>query len=117
MAKDIKTVFSTNLRNRLAAKRSSQKELAKFVDVSETSVSHWINGTILPRPNTVDKIALFLGCSSDELMTDQSKTGTVAPEDIIADAIIERPILMSLFLVASKVSDEKIEECIEVLKK
>ena len=115
--KDLKSIFSTNLRNKLSAKQRTQKELAKYLNTSETSVSHWVNGTILPRPNTVDKIATFCGCSVDELMTDQTKTVALAPSDIIADTIIERPMLMSLFLVASKASDEKIQECIEVLKK
>lgn len=114
---DIKTVFSTNLRNKLMARRNTQKELARYLDTSETSVSHWINGTILPRPKTIDRIAQFLCCSTDELMTDHSKTVELKPTDIIAEAISERPLLMTLFLVADKASDEKIRECIEVLKK
>ena len=114
---DIRTIFSSNLRNKLMARNNTQKELARFLGTSETSVSHWINGTMLPRPATIDRIAQFLCCSSDDLMTDHTKTGELTPADIIAEAINERPLLMTLFLVADKASDEKIRDCIEVLKK
>lgn len=115
--KDIKTIFSTNLRNKLIAKNKTQAELARFVGVSQTSVSHWCNGEVLPRANMVDKIAKFLVCSSDELMIDNEKEAEQAPEDIIAEEIRDNPRLFKLMIYASKLSNEELDEIIARIKK
>lgn len=44
MPRTSKKIFSENLRNKLFAKNKNQAQLAKFVGVSQTSVSHWVNG-------------------------------------------------------------------------
>ena len=114
---DIREIFATNLRNRLYAKNRKNADLARFCGVSQTSVSHWINGMILPRPKMIDKIALYLGCTSDDLMTDNSKTVQLMPEDILAQEIKDRPLLFQLMFYASKLSDSELQDLIKGLKK
>ena len=65
----------------------------------------------------VDKIAVFLVCSSDELMTDNTKEVELAPEDIIAEEIRDNPRLFKLMIYASKLSNEEIDELIARAKK
>ena len=115
--KDIKTIFSANLRNKLIAKNRTQADLARFLGVSQTSVSHWCNGEVMPRANMVDRIAVFLGCSSDELMADNEKEMELAPEDIIAEELRERPRLFRLMMYASRLSDTELDELIARAKK
>lgn len=115
--KDIKSVFSVNLRNKLAAKNKTQAQLAKFLGVSQTSVSLWCNGEVLPRSTMIDKIADFFMCSADELTTDHSKTVGLAPEDIIAEELRESPRLFKLMMYASRLSDNEIDELIARIKK
>lgn len=115
--KDIKTIFSENLRDKLIAKNRTQAQLAKFLGVSQTSVSHWCNGEVMPRSNMVDRIAAFLVCSSDELMTDHTKEVELAPEDIIAEELRENPRLFRLMMYASRLSNEELDELIARAKK
>lgn len=116
MLRTSKEIFSENLRNKLYAKNKTQAQLAKFADVSQTSVSHWVNGEIMPRPKMVDKICVFLNCSPDDLMTDHSKPVEYAPEDVIAEQLHERPMLMRLMMYAMKLSDADIDKIIKELK-
>lgn len=55
--------FSTILKNKLKEKRISQSELARRIDVTDTSISRYINGTAKPRPILLERIATVLNCS------------------------------------------------------
>ena len=116
MKRTVKEVFSENLRNRLYLKDKSQAQLARFVGVSQTSVSHWVNGEILPRPKMIDQICVFLGCTSDDLMTDHSKPVEIEPADVISETIQENPKLFKLMLKAMKLSDAELDKLIEGIR-
>lgn len=115
--KDIKQVFSRNLRNWLDMKKKTQADLSRAVGVSQTSVSNWVNAEILPRPKMIEKICVFLSCSSDDLMTDHTKEVELAPEDVIAEELRDRPRLFKLMLYAAKLSDAELDELIAGIKK
>ena len=115
--KDIKSVFSVNLRNKLAAKNKTQAQLAKYLGVSQTSVSLWCNGEVLPRSTMINRIADFFMCSADELTTDHSKTVELAPEDVIAEELRENPRLFKLMMYASRLSNEELDELVARVKK
>lgn len=115
--KDVKTIFSENLRNKLIAKNKTQAELAKAVGVSQTTVSFWVNGEKMPRSNMIDKICQYLICSSDELLTDNDKPVELLPEDIIAEELRDNPRLFKLMIYASKLTDTELDELIARLKK
>lgn len=112
--KPIKETFAENLRLMLKAEQKTQGDLAKAVGVSQTSVSHWVNAEILPRPKTVDDICKYLGCTVDYLMADQNKEVELAPEDIIAEEIHDNPHLMRLMLNAMKLTDEQIDKLTKI---
>ena len=115
--KDIRQVFARNLRYRLDSKKRTQADLSRAVGVSQTSVSHWINGEILPRPKMVEKICAYLVCSADDLLTDHTKIVELAPEDVIAEELRERPRLFKLMLYAAKLTDAELDELIARAKK
>ena len=110
-------IFSSNLRNMLYARNKTQIELAKAVGVSESSVSFWVNGTTVPRHKTIDAICQYLRCSRDDLMQDHTQVVELAPEDVIAEEMRDRPKLFRLMFYASKLSDDELDELIARAKK
>lgn len=112
-----KEVFAENLRNLLIAKNKKQVDLAKYLNTTKATVTHWVNGENVPRMETIDRICTFLGCTPEQLTTDHTQIAIPAPADVLAEEIIARPILFQMFMLAMKASDEKLQECIEVLKK
>lgn len=108
-------IFAYNLKNRLYARNKSQSDLARHLNVTPTTVSRWAKGEALPRSAMIDRICKYLVCDPEDLMTDHTKTATLAPSDVIADAILERPLLMQLFLMADKADDDALYRCIKLL--
>lgn len=115
--KDIRQIFSHNLRGRLELKNKSQADLARAVGVSQVSVSNWVNGEILPRPKMIEKICNYLQCSADDLLTDHTREVELAPEDVIAEEISNRPRLFKLMLYAARLTDTELDDLIERVKK
>lgn len=110
-------IFSENLRNKLIARRKTQADLAKYMNVTQASVSRWVNGSAMPRPAMIDKICVFLNCTADELTIDHSKPVAMLPQDIIAEEIESNPKLMRLMFYFMKMPDEELDKEIERLSK
>lgn len=53
------------------AKKLTQIEIAKELEVSHTTVSMWETGAALPRAGKLIKLADILGCTVDELLKDR----------------------------------------------
>ena len=110
-------IFSSNLRRMLEENRKTQRDLARYLKVTEATVSRWVNAESMPRHAMLDKVAAFFICSPDELTTDRQRTVTLLPQDVIADELHQNPKLFQLFIVAMKATDEQIDACIKLLKK
>ena len=102
-------IFSRNLRNTLYMTGFTQADLARRLRVSETSVSNWINGNAVPRPNMVDKICAVLRCKREDLMVDRSQKMIFAPEDLLAQEMQNRPDLYNVFNGIMRLSSSDIE--------
>ena len=109
MARQMNEIFSENLRNALYMKGCTQAELSKAVKVSETSVSNWVNGSVVPRPKMVDAICAYLRCKREDLMVDHSKTVLFAPEEILAEEMRNRPELYGVFNMLLQMTSDDIE--------
>lgn len=109
MRKDINEVFCHNLRDYLYMAGMTQVELAKKVGVTETSVSKWMNGTVIPRPKKVDEICHVLKCSRADLMTDHEQKAVFAPEDILASEMKDRKDLYSTVNALLRMSDKDLK--------
>lgn len=53
------------------AKKLTQIEIAKELEVSHTTVSMWETGAALPRAGKLIKLAGILGCTVDELLKER----------------------------------------------
>ena len=60
--------FSRVLRVRMRRKNMTQKELAEEADVTETTMSRYMNATRSPETYALVRIAKALDCSVDELV-------------------------------------------------
>lgn len=110
-----KEIFGRNLRNKLDAKRKNQNDLARYLNVTPTAVSRWVNGEAMPRANMLDRICFYLNCTAEDLMTDHTKTVVMLPQDIIAEEIENDPRLMRIMFYCMKMSDAEKDKLIERL--
>lgn len=117
MSRSMNEIFSENLRNALYMAGKTQVELARAVKVSETSVSNWINGAAVPRPKMVDSICTFLRCKREELMIDHSRRVLLAPEDILADEMKDRPELYGVFNLLMQMNSTDVELITQLCKR
>lgn len=61
------SMFSDSLKSLFIRANKRQKELAKYLSVSNATISHYVNGTSEPSMDMVPKIAYFFRVSVDEL--------------------------------------------------
>lgn len=76
MATDFKHVFAKNLRNQLARHNKLQNDLVNDLALNKSTVSTWINGTKMPRMNTVERLAAYFGIEKSDLIEDKCDSNT-----------------------------------------
>ena len=64
------SAFATNLSRYLEGSGSTQRELAKAVGVSPSTVSEWKTGRAYPRRKKIQLIADFFGIDKSDLVKD-----------------------------------------------
>lgn len=62
-----------NIRNLRLAAGLTQKQLAKKMNVDQSAVSLWESGKSNPQKKIHKKLAKVLGCTVDELLSNESK--------------------------------------------
>lgn len=76
-----------NLLHKRLEKGVTQTEVAKAVGCSPMSISYYEKGLRTPKKETLNKIAQFYGCSSDELAVDyQPSQPIIELDDLIKAA-------------------------------
>lgn len=64
----IKNNFAIALNKKMKEKNISKAELARQIDVSDTTISRYTNGEVIkPKKIILNRIADILGCSVDEI--------------------------------------------------
>jgi transcriptional regulator with XRE-family HTH domain len=71
-----KEVFSANLTYYLAQKDVMQKDLAKYLGISQASVNDWIKKRTYPRMDKLQMTAEFLGVQMTDLVEPRNKVST-----------------------------------------
>lgn len=61
-----------SLKERRESAKLTQLELAMALEVARTTVAMWENGSTNPRASLLPKIAKILGCSIDELLSEDT---------------------------------------------
>ena len=61
-----------NIKKMREIKGITQIELAKLIDVPQSTIASWETGRALPRAEKLPMIAKALGCSVDDLLKQES---------------------------------------------
>jgi hypothetical protein len=74
MPTDFKKIFAKNLQNQLYRHNKLQTDLVNDLGLNKSTVSTWINGTKMPRMNTVEQLAAYFGIEKSDLIEDKQFT-------------------------------------------
>ena len=77
-------VFRNNLNRFLSESGRKQKDLAEYVGAKTTTVSGWTRGISYPRADAMEKIAMFFGISTSQLIGEDQ---TVTIHDLVNNAV------------------------------
>lgn len=73
--------FKNNLNYYLSSSGKLQKDLADYVGAKTTTVSGWTRGISYPRADSMEKIALFFGIPTSELIGNRSDHSRILSDD------------------------------------
>ena len=89
-----KKILSKNLKNLLERKGKTQTDMAKDLDLKESTVSSWINAVKYPRRDKIELLADYFG---------------VMPSDITEDKTVQQDTMAAHF-DKDGLTEEEIEE-------
>lgn len=67
---ELQRIVAENISNLLIWRKKTQSDLAKYMNVSRTTVSNWCSGIKLPRMDKVDKICGYFDINRSEMFTE-----------------------------------------------
>lgn len=76
--------FHQTLASMMDARGMSNYRLAQILDVSQSTIANWLNGTSMPRRSTMKSIAETFGVSVDELTGSPSRIPAALSHDELA---------------------------------
>lgn len=82
-AERMKKTFSENLKRLLDKKGLTQTDMARNLNIPETTVSNWIKASTYPRPDKIQLMADFFNVRRSDLTEEQpTNIYTLAPETV-----------------------------------
>lgn len=72
--KSAREIFAHNLQKLLSERKIDQSELAKYLGISNASVSYWLSGEKYPRIDKIQKIADFFNVPKSQLTEEYPST-------------------------------------------
>lgn len=88
-----KKILAKNLREAMQLRDMSQRELARRIGVSSTTVSEWCSGRISPRMDKIDAICRILNIKRSDLMLSGKDHAEVLSEPTEEDIALARKII------------------------
>ena len=86
-----KALFASRLAALLRRKDMKQNELARALDVAESTVGKWLLTKSIPRMGTIQQIADFFGVSKSYLLEEDANIDGTISVSLHADAVREIP--------------------------
>ena len=111
--------IAKNMKRLLYDRHLSSADLSRALNVSQTTVSGWLNEYKVPRGNTIDAICEYLRCSRGELIGEQSGLPYYINEETaqIAQEVFDNPDAKMLLDAARNAKPEDIRLAAEMLKR
>lgn len=116
--KELREIFSMNLKYWLDQRNRTQADLRRFMNVSSATVSDWCNGRKIPRTDKIGAICAWLNIELDDLLTQKTEPEPYYLNDDardIAQFLFENPEYRVLFDASRKVKKEDLEIVKELL--
>lgn len=95
--------FKTRIRELRESKKLSQEELAQKLGVTKSGVAMWETRGVVPRQNTLEKICVVLGTTTDYLLG-------------VGEANIENAKINSIQRGLSKLNEKDLEKAEGILR-
>ena len=81
-------IFSKNLKRLAYDNGKKQVDMAKDLNISKATISSWMNGTRVPRMETIDLLCDYFHCKRTDIMEDYKPKPSFTFDDPTQDAII-----------------------------
>ena len=91
--KSAREMLSENIKYQLRRTGMEQVELAEILKVSQSSVSHWINGNKYPRIDTIERIAEIFNVQKSDITDEPNKRKNPKPIPLLGTIAAGQPIL------------------------
>lgn len=126
--KELKEIFSANLRRLLDEHDKSQADLRRYMGVSSATASDWCNGKKIPRADKLQAICIWLNCEMSDLLgeykntdvrTDGQESGYYDEELVkdITEQLRQNPEYGVMFKALTNVKPEDIELVTKFIEK
>ena len=126
--KELKEIFSANLRRLLDEHDKSQADLRRYMGVSSATASDWCNGKKIPRADKLQAICIWLNCEMADLLgeykntdvrTDGQEPGYYDEELVkdITEQLRQNPEYGVMFKALTNVKPEDIELVTKFIEK
>ena len=110
MSDGLRSTFRQNLIRLMEEKDLTQLDLAKAIDVSNTTINNWVLGYNIPKMHRIDDLCRIFGVSRSELIGEPQEAYFSNPEtQKIAEAIYHNKELRLLFDAAKDADPEDLE--------
>lgn len=104
----INEIFRKNLSTYLAERGHTQLDLAKYMNVSNTTVNNWVKGYSAPRMDKIDRICRFLRITRSDLLEDKAASIPNDP-NVFIPKLKRVPLLGTTAAGEPMLSDEDFE--------
>lgn len=71
---DYKNIFAKNLKYYMGRDGATQMDLAKYLQVSQSTVSSWCNAEKMPRMDKVQALGKYFHCKNSDLLEEKTKS-------------------------------------------
>lgn len=110
---DYKNVFAKNLKYYMGRDGATQMDLAKYLQVSQSTISSWCNAEKMPRMDKVQALGQYFHCKNSDLLEDKEKAEDV---DEFRDRMKEEyGVLFDLIDKADDTQKQQIETIIKAI--
>ena len=114
--KEQREIFARNFRKYVDGCGKTQREIAKALGYSYTTVNTWYRGAALPNAAKIQTIADYFGIGKSDLLDETSGYYTDAETARIAQEMFDDPEMRSLFHMKRNMDPKKFQAHYDMMK-
>lgn len=113
-----KQIFAKNLRHYLEHAEKTQTDLQRYMQVSSSTVSDWVNGAKMPRMDKIQSICNWLNIQKSDLLEEKTTEGYYLDHETAkkAQELFDDPNFRVLFDAARDSKPEDLQKAADYLK-